>query len=45
MRTIQEFRHIWEDKERANLRVDIERRLHQIDRERDFIESGDNLKL
>ena len=45
LRTIQEFRAIWEAKERENLHADIERRLVQLEREHMFIEQGENVKL
>jgi hypothetical protein len=41
LNTIAKFRTIWEDKERANLRRDRERRVAQLEWEREFAESGD----
>ncbi len=45
LRTIQEFKAIWEEKERSNLRDDRKRRIAQLDREREFAETGEGAKM
>lgn len=45
LRTIKEFRDIWEERERSSLRADRDRRLQELQREREFQESGESAKL
>ena len=45
LETVKKFRGIWEEKERESLRRDRERRIAQLEDEKDHIDSGDNVKL
>lgn len=44
LETIKSFKAIWEEKERRNLVKDRDRRIAQLDHEKDYLESGDAVK-
>jgi hypothetical protein len=45
LKTIAQFKQIWEEKERENLRRDRDRRIAQLEKERELGDNGEPAKL